>query len=340
VTPTARGAGATLEEVAALAGVSRATVSRVVNGSSKVSERVRTAVGRAVEELGYVPNRAARSLVTRRTDTLALVVVEPTSLFFSDPFFAGTIRGIGSELGDSRYQLVLLMAQTRTELGRVEHYLLNGHADGALIMSLRGRDPLPQRLIAGGVCTVLAGRPLAGADVGYVAADTVGGGRDAAAYLIRQGRRRVAAIAGPADTVPGADRLTGYEKALAEAGMRTDKSLIEAGDFTRESGVRAMSALLARQPDLDAVFAASDLLALGALDVLRRTGRRVPEDVAVVGFDDSELARSAEPPLTTVRQPMEEIGREMVRLMLAQLDHGAPPGGVVLATELVVRRSA
>ena len=176
--------------------------------------------------------------------------------------------------------------------------------------------------------------------VGYVDADNLGGAEAAVAHLVARGRRTIGTVAGPADMVPGADRRTGWEKALREAGRPAGAALVAEGDFTHAGGRAATEALLGRRPNIDGLFAASDLMALGALDALRAAGRRVPDDVAVVGFDDSELARTTEPPLTTVRQPIEQLGTEMARLLVAQLDDGAPPTGVVLRTELVVRNSS
>lgn len=329
----------TLEDVAARAGVSRATVSRVVNGSPLVSVAARRAVELAIDELGYSPNRAARSLAGRRSETVALVVSEPSVRLFADPFFARTTLGITGVLGGSRYQLVLLMMHSDADRPRVERHLLRGGADGVLLLSTRAGDPLPGRLAAAGIPSVMAGRPPEGVDAGFVDADNVGGARLAVAHLIAGGRRVVATVAGPADMVPGADRRAGWEKALAEAGRPADRALVAEGDFTRSGGAAATRALLARRPGIDALFVGSDLMALGALDALREAGRRVPEDVAVVGFDDSELARTADPPLTTVRQPIEQLGTEMARLLLAQLDDDDAPAGLVLRTELVVRDS-
>ncbi len=329
----------TLEDVAARAGVSRATVSRVVNGSPVVSDTVRTAVESAIAEMGYAPNRAARSLAGHRSETVALVVSEPSVRLFADPFFAGTTLGITSVLGGTRYQLVLVMTPTDAERERTERHLIEGGADGALLLSGRSDDPLGGRLAAAGIRCVVAGRPPAGAAVGFVDADNVGGARSAVDHLISVGRHTIGTVAGPPDMVPGADRRAGWEKALLDAGRPDRATLVAEGDFTRAGGEAATRAVLDRHPDLDGLFVASDLMALGALDALRAAGRRVPDDVAVVGFDDSELARSADPPLTTVRQPIEQLGREMARLLLDQLD-GAAPSGVVLRTDLVVRRSA
>jgi DNA-binding LacI/PurR family transcriptional regulator len=333
----------TLEDVAARSGVSRATVSRVVNGSPRVSDGARAAVERAIEQLGYAPNRAARSLAAHRSYAVALVVSEPSTRLFGDPFFAGTIRGIAAALSGSRYQLVLLMVQDESDRRGVERLLLRGDTDGALLLSTRCGDPLPGRLVAAGIPSVVAGhtgdRPEASA-MGFVDADNVGGARRACAHLIRRGCRTVATVAGPPDMAPGADRLAGWRHALREARRPAPPSLVAQGDFTRSGAATAVRDLLERCPDVDGIFAASDLMALGALDVLRAAGRRIPDDVALVGFDDSELAADSDPPLTTVRQPIEALGAEMGRLLLDQLDRGASPQGITLETELVVRRSA
>jgi DNA-binding LacI/PurR family transcriptional regulator len=330
----------TLEQVAALAGVSRATVSRVVNGSPKVSPVVRAQVERAVAKLGYVPNRAARALVTRRADSVALVVSEPHARFFSEPFFAGMVRGVSAALAETGVQLVLLIAQGLPDRGRVERYVVGGHVDGVLLASLHGDDPLPGALERAGVPAVLVGRPAGTAPASYVDADNRGGARKAVDHLAGLGRRRIATIAGPQDMGVGLDRLEGYREGLAAAGLAAADDLVEAGDFTEEGGAAAMERLL-RRPGrpVDAVFAASDLMAAGALRALRAAGRRVPKDVAVVGFEDSAVARYAQPPLTTVRQPIEEMGRQATRLLLAKVAGQAGGMHLILDVELVVRAS-
>jgi DNA-binding LacI/PurR family transcriptional regulator len=327
----------TLEEVAAVAGVSRATVSRVINDSPKVSPAVRATVEAAIAQLGYVPNRAARSLVTRRTDSIGLVVSEPEALVFSDPFFAGIVRGVSGALADTNMQLVLVIAQTAGQRKKLEQYVLNGHVDGVLLVSLHGDDPLPAGLAAAGVPAVLVGRPVRDVPLTWVDADNRGGATTAVRHLLDSGRRRIATITGPQDMSAGVDRLDGYRDALPGQAQ----ALIEIGDFSEESGVRAMTALLDREPGLDAVFAASDLMAAGALRALRAAGRSVPDEVAVIGFDDSIMARQTDPELTTVRQPVNELGREVTRRLLEMIGTGAAPApGLVLPTELVVRGSA
>jgi DNA-binding LacI/PurR family transcriptional regulator len=356
----------TLDEVAALAGVGRGTVSRVVNGSPQVSPAARAAVERAIVKLGYVPNRAARSLVTRRTDSVALVVSESEERVFGEPFFAGIVRGISSGLLETPLQLWLAMAQSPAERERVEHHLTSQHVDGVLLLSMHDSDPLPTLLAERDLPVVLGGRPARmmpreaepsaiptwsptpvdsadGAKSGawFVDVDNAGGARQAAAHLAASGRRRIASIAGPQDMGVGLARLAGYREACVEAGLPVDEDLIAYGDFSEPSGVAAMRQLLARRPDLDAVFIASDLMAVGALRALREAGKRVPDDVAVVGFEDSALARQTDPPLTTVHQPVEEFGRQMARLLVSRIrgDQLARPY-VLLETHLVVRQSA
>ncbi|MGY0232945.1 LacI family DNA-binding transcriptional regulator [Longispora urticae] len=328
----------TLEQVAARAGVSRATVSRVVNGSTSVAESIREAVNRAIGDLGYVPNLAARSLVTQRTDSIALVLPEAaTRVFSDDQFFPSVIRGVSQELEAADKQLVLMLAGSPASHDRVERYAAARHVDGVLFASMHGSDPLPGKLARMGIPVVCSGRPLGPATVPYVDVDHIGGVTAAVHHLLALGRTRIATIAGPQDMVAGIDRLAGYRGALRDSPSR---SIVAVGDFTRESGAVAMRQLLDDDPALDAVFVASDLMAHGALGTLRAAGRRVPEDVAVVGFDDIELARYTDPPLTTVRQPIVDIGREMARQVLRLAAGEAAEPAIVLPTELVIRQSA
>ena len=253
----------TLEKVAKRAGVSRATVSRVVNGSPKVAEHIREAVTRAVAELGYVPNQSARSLVTQRTDSVALVLPEASTRVFSDDqFFPGIIRGVSQELEAADKQLVLMMAGSAPSHDRIERYAMARHVDGVIIFSMHGADPLPNTLARMGIPVLCGGRPLGRSTVPYVEVDNVGGASLAVRHLLTVGRRRIATIAGPQDMVAGIDRLSGYRSELRESRRR---SIVAVGDFTRESGTAAMRHLLDDDPELDAVFVASDLMAHGAL---------------------------------------------------------------------------
>ena len=339
--PRAVRSAATLEEVARLAGVSRATVSRVVNRSPKVSDGIRRTVDQAISELGYVPNPAARSLVTRRSDSVAVVITEPTGRLFADPFFPRLLRGISSELNARELQLVLLMPSTPDEEERVRRYLGAGHVDGALLVSLHGDDQLPNWLAERDIPVVVGGRPPRGAEVSYVDMDNRQGARTAVEHLIALGRRQIATIAGPTDMAAGIDRLAGYRDAFGAAGGPADAELVAVADFSQEGGAVAMRSLLSRRPDIDAVFAAADLMAVGAVQALREAGRRIPEDVAVVGFDDSPVAAMADPALTSVRQPIEEMGAEMTRLLIdSSTRSDASVRRVILATSLVIRASS
>lgn len=335
----------TLDEVAARAGVGRGTVSRVVNGSPQVSAESRAAVQQAIAELNYVPNRAARALVTQRTDSAALVVSESEARVFGEPFFAGIIRGISSVLVETPLQMWLSMAQSPAERDRVNQHLTSQHVDGVLLLSLHDDDPLPYALAERGLPAVLGGRPARmlsqGAEpISFVDVDNVGGAKLAVNHLLADGRRVIGTVAGPQDMGAGLSRLDGFCRAIREAGMPLSQDLIAHGDFGEESGAAAMRQILSRRPDVDAIFCASDLMAVGAMRVLKERGRRIPSDVAVVGFEDSMIARQTEPQLTTVYQPVEEMGREMARLLLDLMRGDAARRSVILDTHLVRRGSA
>ncbi|MBD0841803.1 MULTISPECIES: LacI family DNA-binding transcriptional regulator [unclassified Streptomyces] len=331
----------TLEQVAALAGVGRGTVSRVINNATGVRDSTRRAVERAIAELGYVPNLAARSLAGRRADAVALAMTERDWRLFGEPFFAEIVRAVGDALADTSVQLLLTLIRTDDERRRFVEFARGGRVDGVLLMSVRADDRLPDMLAEAGLPTVLLGRRSGDEHVTYVDADNVGGARGAVEHLLRGGRRRIAAVTGPLDMYVTQCRLRGYREALVAAGLEPLTSLVVEGDFTEDSGRRATTAVLERHPDVDAVFAASDTMAAGALAVLRAAGRRVPDDVAVIGFDDYPLARHTHPALTTVRQPLEEIGRTLVRLLLEETEQPEVAWRhVILRTRLVVRDSA
>jgi DNA-binding LacI/PurR family transcriptional regulator len=334
----------TLESVAARAGVSRATAGRVLSGSTSVGEHARAAVLRAADELHYVPNRAARSLMTRRSDSIAFVVAETEDRFFADPYFAQVLRGAHAVVAEHDLQLVFtVVGRDGPDRERFERFALGGHLDGAVLVSLHGDDPLPGNLARAGVPVALAGRPFAtdAAAPPWVASDNVGGAMAAVRLLVGLGRRRIATVTGPLDMAVSIDRAAGFR---AELAAHRDAGAVDAGaadgDFSTDGGRRAVERLLAADPDIDAVFAANDLMALGALQALAAAGRRVPDDVAVVGFDDAPAAASARPALTTVRQPTVELGRALARLLLARISTGEPQAPVVLPTEIVRRDSA
>jgi DNA-binding LacI/PurR family transcriptional regulator len=330
----------TIHDVAREAGVSRGTVSRVLQGGHNVSPEALKAVNAAIKKTGYVVNRHARSLVTQRSDSVAFLLTEPQDRFFEDPNFGHLLRGCTAALAEHDIPLLLMIAGTEEERRRIGRYITSGHVDGVLLVSSHSGNPMVELLQEARMPVVACGKPLGHATATpYVAADDREGARQLVHHLLASGRRRIATITGPLDTPGGVDRLSGYREILAEAGLGYDPALVAEGDYSRAGGAAAMEALLSRAPDLDAVFVASDLMADGALAALQRAGRRVPEDVAVGGFDDSSVASSARPALTTVRQPWERISAEMVRVLL-DLIAGRPPASVILPTELVRRESA
>ena len=330
----------TLQSVAALAGVSRATASRVLNGSDRVSDAARASVQDAVARLSYVPNAAARSLVRRRSDSIAFVVAEDEERFFSDPFFAAALRGAHGVLAGRGMQLVFVVVASAADRDQLARFATSGHVDGAILVSTHGDDPMPRLLTQAGVPVVLSGRPYRGDDdTLFVDADNTGGARQAAEVLLARGRSRLVTIAGPSDMPASRDRLAGFRAVLAEHGADLPDALVVEGDFTVEGGRQAMRVLLERCPDLDGVFAANDLMGVGAVQALVASGRAVPEDVALVGFDDVSIAAGASPALTTIRQPIEEMGRSMARMLLDVLDGRDHESSLVLPTRLVRRDS-
>lgn len=329
----------TLEAVAAEAGVSRSTVSRVVNGSSQVSAGVVAAVQDAIERLNYIPNRAARSLANRQTMAIALVVPEDISRFFGDPYFSAVVQGIAKGLEDSDYVLTLQLASPSRPSKKTIRYLLGGNVDGALVVSHHTGDQFLAELGAS-LPVVFGGRPLEPEKTPsyYVDVDNVAAAALGTQRLIDIQRTRIAMIAGPPDMPAGIDRTTGWTQALEAAGLSADR--IWHGDFSPASGSWAMRELLERHPDLDGVFVASDLMATGAMAVLAERGLRVPKDVAIVGFDDSPAATAGAVQFTTVHQPSLEMGEKMAEMLLGLLRGESIEPTSVMTTRLVIRDSA
>ncbi|NQD90777.1 LacI family DNA-binding transcriptional regulator [Paenarthrobacter sp. CM16] len=327
-----------IDDVAAEAGVSRGTVSRVLNGGHWVSPSALAAVNAAIKKTGYRVNPHARNLATNRANSVAFLLTETQERLFEDPNFAVLMRGAADALAVHDIPLVLIMAGTDDEQRRATDFLTAGHVDGVLLISSHGsRKGIIADIIAAGVPAIACGVPLGfEKKMGYVAADDYEGARDVLRYLHDGGRQRIATIAGPADTSGGTRRLEAYRD---HQGADIDETLIAHGDYSRDSGAKAMRELLNRTQEIDAVFAANDLMALGAMDVLRDTGLTTPGDVAVVGFDDIKVSQEAAPPLTTVRQPFDRISEEMVRLLLDVIS-GKRPAAVTIPTELVIRESA
>jgi DNA-binding LacI/PurR family transcriptional regulator len=325
-----------MEDVAEVAGVSRGTVSRVLNGGHYVSPDALAAVQRAIRKTGYVVNQHARSLVTQRSDSVAFILSDPQDRLFEDPNFNILLKGCTQALAERDITLLLTVAGTQEDRKRVGRWVTAGHVDGVLLVSEHAGSPLIDELRSRGLPIVAAGRPIGHErEISYVAADDRDGARQMVGYLRSRGRRTIGIITGPIDTPGGVDRLAGYHDVLGEP----DPRLIANGDYTQSSGAAAMEELLQRVPELDAVFVCSDLMALGAMSALQRAGKRVPEDIAVGGFDDSKAALTAAPQLTTIRQDFTRVSTEMVRLLLDSIGTNAR-SAVILPTELIVRDSA
>jgi LacI family transcriptional regulator len=331
----------TLEEIARLAGVSRSTVSRVVNDHPNVRNGVRERVWEVIDETGYQPYAAARSLVTRRSRIVGVIIPEAVTTLFTDPFFSHLLCGVTQTCNSKRYDLMLSLFNHPA--GQKEMYrrvVRSGHLDGVVVASTRVDDPLIARLLEDGVPFVTVGRH-PDERVHYVDMDNVAAARMAVEHLIRQGHRRIATITGPLNMTTGEDRLAGYRQALEAYRLPVEDDLIVEGDFAEASGMAAARRLLSLS--VTAIFAASDVMAVGALKVLREADARVPQDVALVGFDDVPLAAAVEPALTTVRQPIEQMGSMSADLLLNLLenppDEQAPAHRIILPGKLVVRGS-
>ena len=342
-----RGRLPTLEDVAREAGVSRATVSRVINGIRNVDPQLHEVVWDAVGKTGYVPNQLARSLVTRRTGTVALVVSDTEahdddpfmSRFFADPYFGRVVGGLMSVLRQAGVQLALQIVGSDDGRRRLVGDLRNGQSDGAIVLSLPAVDPLPGMLTEGGVPAVLIGRPAEPVPIDYVDLANETGASLAAEHLLGRGCQRIGMISGPVDVPASHDRISGFRRTMAKHGHGWVP--IAEGNFTQESGDAAMRRLLGDQPRLDGVFVANDLMAVGALLALREAGRRVPEEIAIVGFDDSSAATAATPALTTVRHPLEDMAAQAARLLLARIDDPEMRvSSVIYEPTLVLRQSA
>ncbi|MGC5171521.1 LacI family DNA-binding transcriptional regulator [Micromonospora sp. DT81.3] len=329
---------ATVHDVARVAGVSRGTVSRFVNGEPYVSASARAAIEAAIAEVGYVPNTAARHLVMQRTETVAFIVHEPHSLFVEDPNIGRILLGANTALSDADLQMAVLIIDTDRDTDRVARYLSGGAVDGAIVVSARAYDPIGRVLERLRLPAAFVGHPPGAASAAFVVIDNRGSARAITERLAATGRRRIGMIAAALDRDSGADRLAGFADAL---GAAYDDALVEPVSlYSYSAGREGMRRLLERAPDLDGVFAASDAVAAGAMDALRSAHRRVPEDVGVVGFDDSEWARRTVPPLSTVHQPAEGLGREAAMLVLRQLRGEPASRDVLLPSEIVWRGSA
>jgi LacI family transcriptional regulator len=328
----------TIRQIAKLAGISRSTVSRVLNDHPNVNAQTRERVLQVIAETGYRPDPIARSLSSRRAGIIGLVIPLAIQSLFEDPFFPRLMQGISQGCNSYDYTLSLFLLHTLEEEAKLYPRISRRQLlDGVIVTATRNGDPLIPQLLANRVPFVLHGRH-EDPRVSFVEIDNATGAYTAVTHLVRLGRRRIALITGPSGSLAAEDRKRGYLNALLERRVPVDEDLILHGDFTGNSSYEAMQRLLRYEPD--AVFVASDSMALGALRALREAGKRVPDEVAVVGFDDLPLAATANPPLTTVRQPIQRTGLLAVEMLIDILENGREPARrIILPTELVIRAS-
>lgn len=333
-----------LEDIAQKAGVSRSTVSRVINAEPYVSEQTRLRVMAIIEEEGFTPNPAARMLVTQRTRIIGVVIPQPLRDIFAadDPFYFSTLlQNIADVIQQQDYAMLLWMGHSDEDAARFHQRVLSNRLmDGLVIVSSMVSDEaLLEKLLQAGIPFVLIGRPLCHVDrISCVVIDNVRAARQAVQHLYGLGRRRIGTITGNLDDADGEDRLVGYREGLEMLGLPVDPSLIVAGRFNREWGYVGMIQLLRR--GVDAVFAGSDTIAMGAIKAIQEAGLRVPEDIAIVGFDDMPLAQQCNPQLTTIGQPVVEKAARAAKLLFDMIEgNAAGPVCITLPTQLVIRAS-
>lgn len=327
-----------LETIAELSKVSRSTVSRVINNHPNVNPATRERVMEVIRKVNFQPNLAARGLAKGFTRILGLVIPMSVPALFNDPYFSVFIQGVSAACNVHDHSVMLWLADPEYERRTIRQILHSGLVDGVIVASNLLEDPVVQALAESNLPYILNGRHPSNDQVSYVDIDNIASAREAVLHLLRLGRQRIGTISGPHDMIAGSDRLAGYSAALRDRGQTIDLELIVESDFTEMGGYQAMQRLILRQPD--AVFVASDTMAVGALRALREANLRVPEDVAVIGFDDMPFAARTTPSLSTIRQPIQRSGELATETLIDMIQHPqSTTRRVILPTELVVRAS-
>ena len=334
----AHGKRVRLDDVARLAGVSRSTASRVINGHPNVRPETRHKVLEAIRKLGYHPNTLAQGLSRRRTRIIGLLVAMPAKRLASDQFYPLFLQGAAQAANRRGYRLMLgLFEEPAEQEAMYVDVVRGGYLDGLVVVSVPRGDPLIPMLLEEEVPFVLVGRD-PDWDTPYVEGDNYRGGYMATEHLLRLGYRRIGTITGPLKLWAATERLRGYQDAHRDAGLEPDPGFIVEADFTEIGGMAAMRKLLEAGPE--AVFVQSDTMAAGALRAVKAAGLKVPDDIALVGYDDAPLAELLEPPLTTVHQPIHMMGYTAVEMLIEHIERPKPrTQGVILPVKLVVRRS-
>jgi DNA-binding LacI/PurR family transcriptional regulator len=327
----------TLRDVAKVAGVSIATASRVLNNHEYVSEKTRNKVLSAVEDLGYRPSRLAVGLRTGRTRIFGLIISD-----IGNPYFASVVRGIEDIAYANGYNLILCNSDEDPE--KEELYInvfLDSAVSGAIIACAREDSMCGGKLLDAGIPIVAMDRRMMNFNVDTVITNNVKGAYEAVIHLIEQGHRKIGFIGGPLHTTTGRERWEGYKKALSEHGYELNQDLIKLGNFKQRSGQEAASELLEKDDRPTALFAANNFMTLGALNSIHDKGLKIPDEIAIVGFDDLPWAQSLDPPLTAVEQSANELGKTAADLLIKRIDDpNRPITTVTLNTNLVVRKSS
>ncbi|MCL6548611.1 MAG: LacI family transcriptional regulator [Alicyclobacillus sp.] len=329
---------ATIRDVAKAAGVSITTVSRALNGYPDVGAETRRKILRIAEELNYRPNAVARSLVMKRTQTIGLLVSGFMTNRMGHHFMFEVLRGLHDRLMELGYDMIL--ASTSSARQRVVSYLdfcTERRLAGVVVMGMRLDDPYMHEVVEAPLPSVGIDLPLLSHHCGYVMSDNVYGAKLAVRHLVERGHRRIGFVNGYREAAVSRDRLRGFQEALEACGVEADPDDVWEADFTMEGGAAGLQGLLGRRPDLTAVFFASDLMAIGGLRYAAARGIRVPEQLAIVGYDDIDLVEFTNPPMTTVHQPRYEMGAAAADSLIGMLERGERPQGRVLVPELVVR---
>lgn len=330
----------TLEDIARLANVSRSTVSRALNDSPLLSQETKQRIQAIAREHNFRLNVSARNLRLRQSRTIAFVapVYSPTFLSTEDVFGLEMLGSIGSGLHSLGYDCLIVHTDPHDSTW-AHHYLDSGRVDGFILVASNLKQSQITTLVTMKAPFIVWGIPASPFNYCSVTSDNIAGGVLATEHLIRTGRRQIAFLGGPHDNVTVQNRFKGYEQALQAAGRHVNPALVVYGDYTYASGTAAMQRLLDQAPDLDAVFANSDLMAIAAITVIQASGKRVPDDIAVVGYDDLSIASYTTLPLTTIRQNIPLVGTLLAQNLIQYIDTGLVTN-VTVPVELVIRKSA
>jgi DNA-binding LacI/PurR family transcriptional regulator len=329
----------TIADIARLAGVSKSTVSRALNDSSLIGEETKTRIRSIARQHNFQINAPARRLSMKKSRTIAFVTHAYHKDFsVADLFGLEIMGGVSSGLARQEYDMLIIHVDPN-DTKWAHQYFDTGRVDGFILMTSTRKQSHVKALLEIGAPFIIWGVPQPKKKYCSVSADNFTGGKLATEHLIGIGRERIGFVGGPDYELEVQHRLAGYESALQEAGRDVDRNLIEYGDFSNTSGAEAMKRLLKRVPELEAVFVNSDLMAIAAMDAIRAEGRRVPENVAVVGYDDLSIAEHSNPPLTTIRQNIPLAGKLLAQNLIEYLQTGMVTN-VSMPVELIVRKSA